>query len=116
MTIYGISQSSGVERRLKVEMGAHGLVLIFIDHIGGKERVRILVQVNDLLSAITEPTAGGSTVEGIAPPNGPKMLLSLEVRRNEVLLKASAGSGEGSDIAVGLDDLQDAMEGVINRG
>jgi len=115
MTIYGISQSSGLERRLKVEMGAHGLVLVFIDHVGGKERARILVLVNDLMAAITEPPAGGCTVDGIFPPNGPKLLLSVEVRRNEVLLRVNAGSGEGSDIAVGLDDIQDAMEGIINR-
>jgi hypothetical protein len=43
------------------------------------------------------------------------MLLGVEVRRNEVLLKASRVSGEGSDVAVGLDDFQDAMEGVIKR-
>ena len=36
-------------------------------------------------------------------------------RRNEVLLKASRVSGDGSDVAVGLDDFQDAMEGVIKR-
>jgi hypothetical protein len=28
MTIYGMSQSSGVERRLRVEMGSDGVVLI----------------------------------------------------------------------------------------
>jgi hypothetical protein len=114
MTIYGISQTTGVERKLKVEMGAHGLVLIFVDHKGGQERGRILVQVNDVLTAVTEPVAGGSTVEGIAPPNGPKMLLSVEVRRNELLLKAGPDS-DGPDIAVGLDDFQDAMEGAMNR-
>lgn len=115
MTVYGISQSSGVERRLQVEMGAHGLVLIIIDHVGGKERERILVQVDDILAAITEAPPGGSTIEGILPPNGPKMQLSVEVRRNEVLLKVSAASREGSDVAVGLDDFQDAMEKVVNR-
>src|SRR5271166_7063745 len=102
MTIYGISQSSGVERKLKVEMGAHGLVLTFIEHAGGAERGRTLVPVDDLLAAITEAPAGGSTVEGIAPPNGPKMQLHVDVRRNEVLLKLSAGAGEGTDVAVGL--------------
>jgi hypothetical protein len=116
MTIYGVSQSSGVERRLKIEMGAEGIVLIFIDHAGGHERQRILVPVDDLLGAITDPPAGGSTVAGVSPPNGPKMQLHVEVRRNEVLLKATAAAGEGTDAAVGLDDLQDAMEGIINRG
>jgi hypothetical protein len=116
MTIYGVSQSSGVERRLKIEMGAHGLVLTFIDHVGGKERQRILVPVDDLLAAITEAPGGGCTVEGISPPNGPKMQLQVEVRRNEVLLQVSAlAQQESTDVAVGLDDLQDAMEGVIHR-
>jgi hypothetical protein len=116
MTIYGISQSSGVERRLNVEMGAHGLVLTFIDHAGGKERARILLPVDDLLPAITAPPAGGSNIEGITPPNGPKMLLNVQIGRNEVLLKVAAGAGEGTDVAVGLDDFQDALEGIISRG
>ncbi|MBY0528240.1 MAG: hypothetical protein K2R98_32925 [Gemmataceae bacterium] len=116
MTIYGVSQSTGVERRLEVEMGGQGIVLIIIDHVGSKERERILVPVDDLLAAITDPPPGGSSVEGISPPNGPKMHLDVEVRRNEVLLRARAASGTGSDVAVGLDDLQDAMEGVISRG
>jgi hypothetical protein len=115
MTIYGISQSSGVERRLKIEMGAQGIVLTFIDHAGGRERQRILVPVDDLLGAITEAPADGATVEGISPPNGPKLQLRVQVCRNEVLLKVS-GSGEETDAAVGLDDLQDAMEGIISRG
>jgi hypothetical protein len=116
MTIYGISQSSGVERRLKVEMGASGVVFIFIDHAGGTERARILVPVDDLLAAITEAPAGGVTIDGIYPPNGPKMQLHVEVRRNEILLNITAGAREPTDLAVGLDDLQDALEGVINPG
>lgn len=116
MTIYGVSQSSGIERRLRVEMGGSGVVLIICDHAGNKERERILVPTEDLLGAITDPPAGGCTVEGIAPPHGPAMALAVEVRRNEVQLRASGGTGEGADVAVGLDDFQDALEGVINRG
>jgi hypothetical protein len=116
MTIYGLSQSSGVERRLHVERGGPGIVLIISDHNGNRERGRILVPTDDLLAALTDPPPGGSTVEGISPPNGPTMLLAVEVRRNEVLLKASAASGEGADVAVGLDDFQDALEAVISRG
>jgi hypothetical protein len=41
------------------------------------------------------------------------MSLDIEVRRNEVLL--TVRPGDTADIAVGLDDLQDALEGVINR-
>jgi hypothetical protein len=43
------------------------------------------------------------------------MLLDVEVRRNEVLLRARAEVGEGTDVAVGLDDFQDALEGAIPR-
>lgn len=111
MTIYGLSLTGAVERRLKVEMGGTGLVLTFIDHAGNKEVGRVLVQVDDILAAVTEPPADGSTIEGIVPPHGPQAPLQVQVRRNEVLLTAS-----GSDIAVGLDDLQDAMEKVIAKG
>jgi hypothetical protein len=116
MTIYGVSQSSGVERRLHVEMGANGVVLIFCDHPGNKERQRILVPTEELLAVLTEPPAGGGAVAGIAPPHGPPLRLDVEVRRNEVLLKVSGGTHAEADAAVGLDDLQDALEGVISRG
>ena len=88
-----------------------GIVLIIKDLEGSKERERILVQVDDLLSTITDPVAGGSKVEGISPANKLKLVLQVEVRRNEVWLKT-----EGADVAVGLDDFQDALEGAINRG
>ena len=113
MAIYGISQSSGVQRRLKVERGATGIVLTVIDHVGGQEQSRILVPSEDLLATITDPPPGGTTVEGISPPDGAKMQLDVEVRRNEVLLKARSSSGEWTDVAVGLDDFQDAFEQVI---
>ncbi len=116
MKIYGLSQSSGVERRLYVERGADGLVLIFNDHEGNKERQRVLVSPDDLLPAITEPEPGGRTVEGVAPGQSTKVLLRVEVRRNEVWLTAEPAGGEATDVAVGLDDFQDALEGAISRG
>jgi hypothetical protein len=116
MKIFGVSQSSGVERRLYIERAPDGIVLIINDHDGNKERERILVQVDDLLSSIMEPVPGGCTVDGVSPAHGWKMLLQVEVRRNEVWLKAQPPSGEGADVAVGLDDFQDALEGTINRG
>jgi hypothetical protein len=116
MMIYGLSQSSGVERRLTVERGGQGVVLTITDHVGEKERERIMVPADDLLAAITAAPPGGSRVEGISPPHGAAMILDVEVRRNEVLLRVGTGSGEGSDVAVGLDDFQDALEGVLSRG
>jgi hypothetical protein len=114
MTVYGVSQSSGVERRLTVERGGEGIVLTLIDHVGSVERARIMLQPEGLLAAITDPPAGGCTVEGTAPPHGGKKLLDVEVRRNEVLLRVHAGSEGECDAAVGLDDFQDALEKVIN--
>src|SRR5689334_21238799 len=116
MKIFGVSQSSGVERCLYVERGPDGIVLIIKDYEGSKERERILVQVDALLSTITDPTPGGCTVDGISPAHAWKMLLQVEVRRNEVWLKARPTSGEGADVAVGLDDFQDALEGALNHG
>lgn len=114
MKIFGVSQSSGIERRLFVERGGDGVVLVITDHIGNVERARIMLPADDLVSTIMEPAPGGATVEGVFPPNGPKMLLTVEVRRNEVLIEIRNEAGTGSDVAVGLDDLQDALEGVIN--
>jgi hypothetical protein len=61
-------------------------------------------------------TPGGCTVEGVSPALGWKMLLQVEVRRNEVWLSAQPASGEGVEVAVGFDDLQDALEGAIHHG
>jgi hypothetical protein len=116
MKLFGVAQSSGVERRLYVERGAEGIVLSIHDHSGNKERARLLVQEDDLLPTLTAPVPGGCTVAGISPAHGWKVLLLVEVRRNEVWLTAQPASGEGVDVAVGLDDLQDALEGVINQG
>ena len=113
MMIYGVSQTTGVERQLQVERGGEGIVLSIRDHVGGKERERIMVPTDNLLATITDPIPGGSTVEGIAPPQGARMRLDVEVRRNEVQLRARGESGDGSDVAVGLDDFQDALAGII---
>ena len=116
MTIYGVSPSSGVERRLKIDKGIEGVVLTIIDHVGSKEQGRIAVLADHLVSALTAPPLQGSAVAGLPSPNGTKMQIAIEVRRNEVWLKLISDSGDGADIAVGFDDLQDALEGVISKG
>ncbi len=113
MTIYGVSQSTGVERRLQVERGGEGVVLTIIDHVGNVERERIMLQPDTLLAAVMDRPPGGSTIEGTSPPHGTKKLLDVEVRRNEVLLRVRVGSEAGWDVAVGLDDFQDALEKAI---
>lgn len=113
MRIYGLSQSSGVERRLHIERAGEGIVLILSDHVGNLERERILVPQDRLTAAVLNPVPGGSTIEGKFPPNGPKKLLEVEIRRNEVLLTVSGESGNRCDVAVGWDDFQDALEKTI---
>jgi hypothetical protein len=113
MRIYGVSQSSGVERRLHIEQGVEGVVLIITDHVGNVERGRFMVPPESLLTTVTAPARGPVTIEGRSLPNGVKKLLDVEVRRNEVQLRVRDESGEGWDVAVGLDDFQDALEKAI---
>jgi hypothetical protein len=113
MRIYGISQSSGVERRLRIEQGGEGLVLTISDHVGNVERDRIMVQPDSLMATVMDRAPGGVTIEGRSPPHGAKKLLDVEIRRNEVLLRVRAELEGGWDVAVGLDDFQDALEKAI---
>ena len=113
MKIYGVSQSSGVERQLRIERGIDSVVLTLTDTVGLFERGWISVPGKHLVAAIMEPSPGGSRIEGLRQKGSGIMTLDVEVRRNEVLL--SVHPADAADIAVGLDDLQDALEGVINR-
>jgi len=113
MRIFGISQSSGVERRLHIEKAADGVLLIISDHNGNVERARIMVQPDSLMDTFMVRSPGGVTIEGSSSSNGAKKLLDLEVRRNEVLLRVRVDSAAESDVAVGLDDFQDALENVV---
>jgi hypothetical protein len=113
MRIYDISQSSGVERRLLVERGGEGIVLIFTDHVGNVEQERILVQPDSLLATVLDRGPGGVTIEGRSPPHEAAKRLEVEIRRNEVLLRVRAESEGGSDVVIRLDDFQDAVEKVM---
>jgi hypothetical protein len=116
MKIFGVSQSSGAERQLEVEGGGEGIVLTIKGKDGVTEHERIRVRADDLLPAITDPTPGGCTVEGTSPVHRWKMLLRVEIRRNEVWLSARSVTGVvAEDVAVGLDDFQDALEGAIGQ-
>ena len=113
MKIFGVSQSSGVERRpFTSRCVPEGIVLIIKDHDGSKERERILMKVDDLLPAIKDPPPGGCGVEGISPIRGSKMQLRVEgpPERGVAQDYPGEGTGEGTDVAVGLDDFQDALK------
>jgi hypothetical protein len=88
-------------------------LLIISDHVGGVERERVVVLADALLNAITNPPEGGCTIEGTSPSQGARKLLELEVRRNEVQLRVHSEGEQGWDVAVGLDDFQDALEGIV---
>ena len=93
--------AGGDKQREATEAGA--------DHVGGEEQGRIFVHTDSLVASILQPAAGGVTIEGIIQPQQARMLLDIEVRGNDVLMTVRPGS----DVAVGLDDIQDALEGVI---
>jgi hypothetical protein len=113
MKIHGISHSSGAERQLTVEKGIDGVVLTILHKLTRKECGRIVVPGDALVNAIMGPREGGTIIDGLPQSHGPKLSLNVEVRRNEVWL--TIRPGEMVDIAIGLDDIQDALEGVISR-
>jgi hypothetical protein len=124
MKVFGVSPSCGEERSLHVEAGGDGIVLAITELVAGqwkgeereRERTRVLVPPDDLLPAITDPAPGGSTVGGTSPVHKWKMQLRVEVRRNEVWLSARPVVGlVDEDVAVGLDDFQDALEEAIGQ-
>ena len=111
MVIYGVSQSSGVERQLKFDRAGAGIILTISDHVGVVERERIIVVVEDIMNVLMG-TPGAHALEGESPQYGTKKTLDIEIRRNEIWLRSHDGADEGCDIAVGLDDFQDALEKV----
>ena len=113
MMIYGISQSTGVERQLHFVPVREGIILMVSDLKDETKRDRILLQPDDLMASILERAPGIVSIEGKSPSVGTKKNLDLEIRRNEILLKIHADGKVESDIAVGLDDFQDALEKAI---
>lgn len=113
MMIYGISQSTGVERQLHFVPVREGIILMVSDLKDETKRDRILLQPDDLMGAILERKPGIVTIEGKSPSVGTRKILDMEIRRNEVLLKIQADEKVESDVAVGLDDFQDALEKAI---
>jgi len=107
MAIDGLSQSSGVERLLEVSQADGRVLFVIRDRTGNVERERIVLDADDLLNTIAEPPKGGRSISDHSP--GGTRTLDIDVRRNEVLLCVRPDDGEGCDIAVGLDDLTDAL-------
>jgi hypothetical protein len=116
MRIHGLSQSTGVERMLGIEHADGGVLLTISDSSGGGDLARVVIPSAALLSAVVDREPGGSRVEGKSPGDRGMLRLDVEIRRNEVWFRADAASEQACDIAVGLDDFQDALEGAVADG
>lgn len=104
MTIDGLSQTTGAERRVEVGPAEAGVLLVIRE--AGAELSRAVLPPDPLLTVLTDRPAGPQVVNG-----GDGAALTIEVRRNEVLLVIGA-----ADAAVGLDDLSDAVAGAVPEG
>jgi hypothetical protein len=110
MTIYGLSQTTGRERTLEVERTPAGVLLHSRDEEGYADLDRIVVEAGPLLAALIDRPAEQTTINGVAADREASKRLDFTVRGNEVQLWVRTGTGNAWDIAVGLDDFQDALE------
>jgi hypothetical protein len=110
MTIYGLSPTSGAERTLEIEKTPAGMRLSSRDPESYRDTDRVVVPEDLLLAALIDRPAERSVIPADDAPGQARKLLDIEVRCDEVLLRVRAETGAGWDIAVGLDDFQDALE------
>jgi len=95
MTIDGVSQS-GAERLIDVTAVDVGVRLVIRDK--QTELAQAEIPFEPIMTALTEKPTGEQEIGS----------LQIEVKRNEVLLTVG-----GSDAAVGLDDMMDAVSATI---
>jgi hypothetical protein len=112
MKIYGLSQTTGVERTLDVEKTPAGVLLHSRDEEAYRDIDRIVVEAQPLLAALIDRPAERSTIRSVSAAGEANKLLDITVRGNEVMLWVRTETGNDWDVAVGLDDFQDALEGV----
>ena len=107
MTIYGLSQTTGIERTLEVDSIPSGVRL----QSRGRTSVDTIVVASDpLLAALIDRPAERTTIPSVAAEGESAKSLDMIVRGNEVMLWIKAEAGPSWDIAVGFDDFQDALE------
>jgi hypothetical protein len=110
MTIYGLSQTNGVERTLDVEKTAAGVLLHSRDGESYRDIDRIVVEAEPLLTALIDRPAERTTIPSVSAEGEASKLLDITVRGNEVMLWVRTETGNAWDVAVGFDDFQDALE------
>ncbi|HEX4608487.1 MAG TPA: hypothetical protein VH092_09800 [Urbifossiella sp.] len=102
MLIEGVSQSTGVERRVEVAAAAEGVRVAIRDSRKGTVLAFVTAPADEMITVLTDQPEGPKGIQGDAA--GAPRMLAIEVRRNEVWLAIG-----GVDAAVGLDDLMDAL-------
>ncbi len=116
MTIYGLSQTTGAERILDVAKAAGGLLLHSRDPESHRDIDTIVVAADALLAVVMDPPADRTTIRGVEAAGEASRRLDITVRGNEVLLRVQTETGNAWDVAVGLDDFQDALEQSSDAG
>jgi hypothetical protein len=110
MTIYGLSQTTGIERTLEVDTIPAGVRLHSRDGESYRDIDKIVVASEPLLAALMDRPAERTTIPSVSAEGEASKLLDMTVRGNEVMLWVRTETGNGWDIAVGFDDFQDALE------
>jgi hypothetical protein len=116
MTIYGLSQTTGIERTLDVDAIPAGVRLHSRDGESYRDIDKIVVPSEPLLAALMDRPAERTTIPSVSAEGEANKLLDMTVRGNEVMLWVRTETGNAWDIAVGFDDFQDALEEVSAAG
>lgn len=103
--IEGVSQTTGVERRVEVTAAPEGVRVAIRDGKKGTVLGFVTAPTDELMTVLSEQPHGPTAIPGDTA--GARQVLGVEVRRNEVWLTAGA-----VDAAVGLNDLMDALAAV----
>src|SRR6478735_1391354 len=84
MMIYGLSQTSGVERTLTVEPSPAGVRLQSRD--SDRDLDAVVVPTDALMTALIDRPAERTTIDAMSADGQPGRQLDITVRRNEVML------------------------------
>ena len=86
MTIYGLSQTTGIERTLEVDATSAGIRLHSRDEDGSPDMDNIVVASEPLLAALMDRPAQRTTIPSVSAAGEASQSLDMTVRGNEVML------------------------------
>ena len=93
MTIYGLSMTTGADRRPEVERADGGVALRSCDPESYAHLDRIVVDAGALLAALIDRPGERTTIPGLAGDREASRRLEFTVRGHEVQLGACTGTG-----------------------